>query len=326
MDAFAIYTSLRIHLDTNGKLLKGVQAIKTGFALLPVSIDALPALEAHKEAIAAFFKDCQIERSSRWISYRVTNVPRKVGRLSGSQYSMVPVNPEILSSEITEMTGHNPVSITETAISAANTNTISSSWFINFPEGSKANLPVRLSLFGMITNAQPLVRKTRVVQCNRCWKWHNARACARQPRCRLCGSTQHTEENHSNRCSTQSPHTCPPRCLHCHGPHPADYEQCLLRPSKTGSRCTKAQQAEIRKTCSLELAKARVERQCCMQVPEPAQDQDTVTNSHPSPSPFRTATPPPQEPLDSPPATNRAVRFASPKPQNSFDVLMHGQL
>jgi hypothetical protein len=63
-----------------------------------------------------------------------------------------------------------------------------------------------------------------------------------------------------------------------------------------------------------------------MQVPEPAQDQDTVTNSHPSPFPFRTATPPPQEPLDSPPVTNRAVRFASPKPQNSFDVLMHEQL
>jgi hypothetical protein len=35
MDAFAIYTSLRSHLDTNGKLLKGVQSIKTGFALLP---------------------------------------------------------------------------------------------------------------------------------------------------------------------------------------------------------------------------------------------------------------------------------------------------
>ena len=84
MDAFAIYTSLRSHLETNEKLLKNVQAVKTGFALLPVSTDALPPLEAQKDAIAAFFKDCQIEWSSRWISYRVTNVPRKVGRLTGS--------------------------------------------------------------------------------------------------------------------------------------------------------------------------------------------------------------------------------------------------
>jgi hypothetical protein len=134
-------------------------------------------------------------------------------------------------------------------------------------------------LFGMITNAQPLVRKTKTVQCNRCWKWHNARSCARQPRCRLCGSTHHTEEGHSNRCSTQPPHSCPPRCLHCYGPHPADYEQCLLRPSKAGTRCTKAQQAEIRKTGSLELAKSRVESQCCIPVPVPPQEQDMATDS-----------------------------------------------
>jgi hypothetical protein len=326
MDAYAIHTSLRFHLGTNGKLLKGVQSIKTGFALLPASIEALPALEAQKEAVAAFFKDCQIERSSRWISYRVTNVPRKVGRLAGSQYSTIPINPEILSSEITESTGLNPVSITETATSAANTNTISSSWFINFSEDSKANLPARLSLFGMIANAQLLTRRTKVVQCNRCWNWHNARSCARQPRCRLCGSTQHTEEDHINRCSSQPPHTCPPRCLHCHGPHPADYEKCLLRPGKAGTRCSKAQQAEIRKISSLELAKAREERQCCMKAPEPSQDQDMAANSHPSPFPFRTATPPPQEPLDSSPVTARAVRFVSPKPQNSFDILMNEQI
>ncbi|KAJ5388934.1 uncharacterized protein N7496_000002 [Penicillium cataractarum] len=92
MDTFAIFTSLRSHLDTNGKLLKGVQSTKTGFALLPASADALSALDAQRETIASFFKDCQIEQSSRSISYRVTNrvtnVPRKVGRLTGSQYSV----------------------------------------------------------------------------------------------------------------------------------------------------------------------------------------------------------------------------------------------
>lgn len=127
MDAFAIHTSLRSHLGTTGKLFKGAQSIKTGFALVPVSTEVLPALEAQKETIAAFFKDCQIKRSSRWISYRVNDVPRKLGRLTGSQYSMISVNSEILSSEITEGTGLKSVSITETVTSAANTNTISSS-------------------------------------------------------------------------------------------------------------------------------------------------------------------------------------------------------
>ncbi|GFF28451.1 hypothetical protein IFM61606_10163 [Aspergillus udagawae] len=84
MDAFAIHTSLQSHLGTNRKHLKGVQSIRTGFALLPISAEALSVLEAQKESITTFFKDCQIERSSRWISYQVTNVPRKVGRLTGS--------------------------------------------------------------------------------------------------------------------------------------------------------------------------------------------------------------------------------------------------
>ncbi|KAI9034980.1 uncharacterized protein KD926_004861 [Aspergillus affinis] len=147
MDAYAIYTSLRSHLGTNNKTLKGVQSIKTGFALLLLSPEALAALEAQKEAITTFFTNCQIERNSRWISYRVTNVPRKVGRLNASQYSLIPVDPEILSAEIAEITGFTPVAVTETVASASDTNTISSSWFVNFPEESKAKLPIRLSLF-----------------------------------------------------------------------------------------------------------------------------------------------------------------------------------
>ncbi|EED17316.1 hypothetical protein TSTA_111520 [Talaromyces stipitatus ATCC 10500] len=58
-----------------------ISATKTGFALCPSSLEALLALEAQKETISAFFVNCQIERSSRWVSYRVTNVPRKIGQI-----------------------------------------------------------------------------------------------------------------------------------------------------------------------------------------------------------------------------------------------------
>jgi hypothetical protein len=37
MNAFAIYSSLCTRLGENSKLLKGVQSIKTGFALTPIS-------------------------------------------------------------------------------------------------------------------------------------------------------------------------------------------------------------------------------------------------------------------------------------------------
>jgi hypothetical protein len=127
MDAYAIYTSLRSRLGDNSKVLKGVQSINTGFALIPASPDTLPALEAQKEAISTFFDTCQIERSSRWIAYRVTNIPRKVGQLTASQYSMVPVTPEILAAEVTEVTGITPTAVTETTASTINPNTISSS-------------------------------------------------------------------------------------------------------------------------------------------------------------------------------------------------------
>ena len=325
IDAFAICSSLRSRLGENSKLLKGVQSIKTGFALTPSSPDTLGALEAQRETISSFFAHCQIERSSRWIAYRVTNIPRKVGQLTESQYAMIPVNPEILSAEVTEATGLTPISVAETTSSAAEPNNISSSWFINFPENSRAKLPVRLPLFGKITNAQPLTRKTKTTQCTHCWMWHNSRSCARNPRCRLCGSTQHTEEGHTHSCTGLAPHICPPRCLHCHGPHPADYKLCLLRPSKPSQRCTKTQQAEIRKICSLTLTKARTESQCCIQAPSASntsQEQASSADIQHLPSPLRPTTPPQQGPADSPPVTTRAVRFATPQPQNRFDTLM----
>jgi hypothetical protein len=64
MDTFAIYTSFRSHLDADGKVFKDVQSIKTRFALLPTSPDALTILETWKKTISAFFDTCLIKRSS----------------------------------------------------------------------------------------------------------------------------------------------------------------------------------------------------------------------------------------------------------------------
>ncbi|EED23135.1 conserved hypothetical protein [Talaromyces stipitatus ATCC 10500] len=130
MEAYAIYSSLRSQLNLNSAALKEVQATKTGFALCPSSPEALLALEAQKETISAFFVNCQIERSSQWVSYRVTNVPRKISQILDGQYSLIPVNPTLLSLEISETTGLKPISISETTISAANPDTLSLSWFL----------------------------------------------------------------------------------------------------------------------------------------------------------------------------------------------------
>ncbi|EED22497.1 hypothetical protein TSTA_059950 [Talaromyces stipitatus ATCC 10500] len=81
MEAYTIYSSLWSSLNLNSLALKEVQATKTGFALCPSSPEALLTLEAQKEIISAFFVNCQIERSSRWVSYQVTNVPRKISQI-----------------------------------------------------------------------------------------------------------------------------------------------------------------------------------------------------------------------------------------------------
>ena len=321
MDGYAILSCLRGQLGTDAGLLKEVQVTKTGFALCPASLDGLKALEARKDALKVFFRDCHIERGSRWVSYRVTNVPRKVGRiLEDGSYGLVPVHAQAVIQEVAEATGLSPVAAVETKYSTTNLALPFTSWFINFPEGITATIPRQLRLFGTSATARYLPRKTSVVQCTRCWMWHNARSCARPPRCRQCGSTEHQEERHHNRCDATSPHLCPPRCLHCHGPHPADYAECLLRP-KAGKSFTKLQKSEVRSTSSANLARARTETGCMF---APAQEQMTVdTPAEASPpalasvscpfppraTPLRIRTPPPPSPLESAPLTARAVRF-----------------
>jgi hypothetical protein len=321
MDGYAILSGLRAQLGTDAGLLKEVQVTKTGFALCPASPDALKTLEARKDSLKGFFRDCHIERGSRWVSYRVTNVPRKVGQiLDDGSYGLVPVHAQAVVKEVTEATGIPPVAAVETRFSASNPALPFTSWFVNFPEGTTATIPRQLRLFGASTTARHLPRKTSVVQCTRCWMWHNARSCARPPRCRQCGSTEHQEGHHPNRCDAAPPHLCPPRCLHCHGPHPADAADCLLRP-KAGRSFTKLQKSEVRSTGSANLARARTEAGCVF---APVQEQMAVDTPEetgppalaPLSCPFpprvstpRAGTPPPPSPLRTAPSTTRLVRF-----------------
>jgi hypothetical protein len=175
---------------------------------------------------------------------------------------------------------------------------------VNFPEGTNASVvPHQLRLFGTVTTARLLARKTTTVQCSRCWNWHNSRCCARPPKCRLCGSSEHLEEGHHNRCDTPSPHQCPSRCLHCHGPHPADSPTCLLRPSQGRIAFTKGQKLEIRKSCSAALSQARLENGCQTQPPPPPPSPQ-AGNTRDDMAIDRTATPVPDStsPFSQPPS------------------------
>jgi hypothetical protein len=99
IQGYAILTSLRSQLGSNSSALKEVQPTKTGFALCPSSLDALTALEAQKITISDFFRGCQVEKGSCWVSYRVTNAPRTIGQLNtdNNNYSLVPITSYTIS-------------------------------------------------------------------------------------------------------------------------------------------------------------------------------------------------------------------------------------
>lgn len=122
---------------------------------------------------------------------------------------------------------------------------------------------------------------------------------------------------HSNRCTSPAPHQCPPRCFHCHSPHPADYSECLLRPSVPSrpTAYTKAQITEIRHACSAALGRTRTEKGCCTPPPTPTVGQEQMAvNTDPPPPP-----PPPSASQKLLLSYIRAVRFINtPQPPRSI--------
>jgi len=109
--AFALFVALKEGLGEQATLLKEVQFVKTGFALCTDSLDDLTALEKSADIISRLIGNCTIERQSKWITYRVDNVPRTVNLLDGSCI----VTADYLTRSISETTGQTPIRTAETS-------------------------------------------------------------------------------------------------------------------------------------------------------------------------------------------------------------------
>ncbi|KAI0993996.1 hypothetical protein K3495_g14187 [Podosphaera aphanis] len=177
--------------------------------------------------------------------------------------------------------------IAPTAIQASRNNdsnptSSSTAWITRFPE-SHQRLSRTLFLLGCRTQAKPLPRRRTTAQCNRCWLWHNTRVCASDPRCRLCGSSNHFENQHNNICATSAAgHTCPNRCINCHGPHPANDSTCELRPKASVRPLNKAHVSSVRSVCAASRLRKKAEAGCLMYKTNPAQTTsggNTTTNT-----------------------------------------------
>jgi hypothetical protein len=265
-------------------------------------------------------------KASNLVSFRIASVPRSFLGYHDGQISQIPVTPELLSSALAEELGTAPTQVVETKNSIEASYTFSATWIARFPS-DVTSLPRSPLLFGARASVRVLPKKISIVQCSRCLSWHNARTCARLPRCRLCGSTTHVEEGHTA-CSDTT-HSCPPRCLHCHGPHPADSLECLLRPKPQQTALTKQQKAQIRQSCSA--ARLRIKAANCGTSPRATEPSPNplITNNTTQPMEVeaassssvlatRPSTPPTSQTLLAPPTTNQSLRFSLLSPSEQL--------
>ncbi|KAI1005026.1 hypothetical protein K3495_g3187 [Podosphaera aphanis] len=176
-----------------------------------------------------------------------------------------------------------PMAIQASRNNDSNPTSSSTAWIARFPE-SHQRLPRTLFFFGCRTQAKSLLRRRTTAQCkcNRCWLWHNTRVYASDPKYRLCGSSNHSENQHSNICATSGAgHTCPNRCIDCHGPHPPNDSTRKLRPKASVSPLAKTQVSSVHNVCAAARLRKQAEAGCVMHKTNPAQKitgGNTTTN------------------------------------------------
>ena len=274
---FAVLTALKNLLGQDSSLLREVQAVKSGFALCTGSLEALTKLEAHSEAISRSFEGATVERQPQWTSYRLLNVPRTVNTINGlGEIISNQVTGPILAESILEVTNQALTRAVETKDSTQK-NLYNTCWIVSFLTEAHCPLPRNLRILGASITAAVIKVKPKTVQCTRCYHWHNARSCTRPQSCRLCGSKQHQEENHTTRCATSGQHSCPARCLHCGGPHTADDTSCPLRPTPHGPR-TESEKKAILETSKLARIRACLAANCSRKPQTDPQTPSTAVN------------------------------------------------
>jgi hypothetical protein len=307
LGSFALLQALKRELGDDAHILKEVQSIKTGFALCTDSLADLSTLEGHKERLSLGIQDCTIERREEWTTYRVDNVPRSVQTLGIA----ILIAQEHLIRAISEATGQHPVRAVQTTQSSQDSRRPNACWFVSFKSESHSPLDKSLRILGVRAVALLVVRKPRITQCTRCFQWHNARTCTRSERCRLCGSNNHTQAAHTSKCRAALPHTCPPRCLHCGGPHPADDKDCPLRPSQKGLK-SKADRQTLQPIAKAARKKAVLEAGCSYKDPTDVRMADEPLTTPRTPTRARSPTLPPPSTLTTRfrPTTNRYAPLA----------------
>lgn len=316
--AYAMLTALKHNLKEDAHLIKEVQETKSGFALCTRSVKALETLEKHSSTFANLITDCKIEKQPNWVSYRITFIPRSVRILDAhAQIQNALVTDHILSEAIRDETNQQSTRV-EQSHQSLHSNLFNTTWYVSFDADKHKALPRSLRILGTTATAQKITTKAKTIQCSKCFQWHNERSCSRPQKCSACGSSQHTIKDHPLMCSTASPHTCPARCIHCSGPHPADDPLCPLRPINKVP-VTKTQRLAIIHSYASARLRAIAAAGCTKSPRTDTLMEELPTLTQPvGPTTPKTIRRP--RTADGPPPTNTAARFFV-APNNPFSPL-----
>lgn len=248
MSAGDVLKAAREVLRDNATDVRSVQFVPSGVALVANNEEAkqriLDKAEALKESYGATTVEPQFERDSFIIPHAPREDTFKIRRSPTGDTEIIRrvYDKKAYADELATVLGHAPLSVGM----ADNGTELTSTLFVSFPPGT-VKPARRLNLFQYTLSLVASKRKPKVQQCPRCWRFHGARGCTRQPLCRLCGSSEHSEEGHPLQ-STDA-EVAVSKCANCRGPHAADHHACLLRPKyENGRRCvvTKTQRGAIR--------------------------------------------------------------------------------
>ena len=116
-------------------------------------------------------------------------------------------------------------------------------------------------MFDSSDSARLITKKTPLMQCEKCWDFHDTRGCKRRPVCKDCAHPAH-----SGLCEE------PIRCPLCRGPHTATDLSCPIRPVRRNGvyvRLNREQRGAARQVGERAF-------QVCHQQPEKAQDDGST--------------------------------------------------
>jgi hypothetical protein len=242
----------------DGTQISKVQILASGLAIVPSSPADGEKLKASSSQLAATFGAIRAESADPWLKFIIPRVPARVKALCPEMNNITlrDISLDELEEEVSAAFKARPEQVRWAEQNSTYPETRCA--LAAFRRSSLPLPPAQVNLFCASLPVYLRRAKARITQCNRCFGYHRTDACTYRPRCPICSSASHTEEDHStsmsrrpNCSSTAADCTCLPQCINCCGPHNARDSACPLRPTtdpRTGaiSRIPKSQARDIR--------------------------------------------------------------------------------